>query len=94
MKYMEIFVLQLKTQGTRSLVAMILKGVLTEYFDALEIPTLWYMQLGAHDIICGTAMMATEHKSNCELTKDTPYLARTSKLWSVCCEHFAENWLL
>ena len=30
--------------------------------------------------------MTTEHKSNFELTKETPYLDLTGELWGVCCE--------
>ena len=29
-----------------------------------------------------------KNKSQLELTKDTPYLARESKVWDVCCEYF------
>ena len=37
-------------------------------------------------------MATTEHKSDFELTKDTPYLALMGELWGVCCEDFRENW--
>ena len=31
-------------------------------------------------------MTAAEHKSDFDLTKDSPYLALTGELWHVCCE--------
>ena len=37
-------------------------------------------------------MAAAEHKSDTELTKDTPYLALMGELWSVCFEDLGENW--
>ena len=37
-------------------------------------------------------MAAAEHKSDIELTKDTPYVAFTSELWGVCWEDLGENW--
>ena len=37
-------------------------------------------------------MAAAAHKSDTELTKDTPYLALPGKLWGVCCEDLGENW--
>ena len=33
------------------------------------------------------AMALVEHILDFELTKDTPYLALTGKLWGVCCEY-------
>ena len=38
-------------------------------------------------------MAAVEHKSDDELTKDTPYITLTGELWGVCCEDLGENWL-
>ena len=38
-------------------------------------------------------MIATEYKSDFELTKYTPYLILMGKLWGVSCEDFVENWL-
>ena len=32
-------------------------------------------------------------KSNYELTKDTPYLTLSGKLWRIFCEYFEEKWL-
>ena len=37
-------------------------------------------------------MTAEEHKSDYELTKDTPYPTLTGELWGVCCEDMGENW--
>ena len=37
-------------------------------------------------------MSAAEHKSEIELTKDTPYLALMDKLWGVYCEDLQDNW--
>ena len=37
-------------------------------------------------------MTAVEHKSDFDVTKDTPYLALTGELWGVCCEDLGENW--
>ena len=36
-------------------------------------------------------MVASERKSDFELKTDTPYLALTGELRSVCCEDFGEN---
>ena len=36
-------------------------------------------------------MAASEHKSDFELTTDTPYLAHTGELWGVFYENFEEN---
>ena len=35
----------------------------------------------------------TEHESDFELTKDTPYLALTGKLWDAYCENLGGIWL-
>ena len=39
----------------------------------------------------GTAMTATERKSDFKLTTGTPYLALTGELWGVYYEKFEEN---
>ena len=42
-------------------------------------------------IAYSTAVIGGEHKSEFQLTKDTPYLALTDKLWSVYYENLGEN---
>ena len=37
-------------------------------------------------------MTEAQHKSDFELTKDTPYLTPTGELWGVYCEDLEENW--
>ena len=37
------------------------------------------------------AITAAEHKSDFELTKDTPNLALMRKIWGVYCENFVEK---
>ena len=37
-------------------------------------------------------MPEAEDKSVFQLTKDTPYLALTGKVWVVYCDDFGENW--
>ena len=44
--------------------------------------TIW------HDI----AYITAKYKSECEPSKDSPYLALTGELWGVFCENFQENW--
>ena len=44
------------------------------------------------DIAYITAVTDAEYKSQCDPTKDTPYLALTGELWGVFCEDFKENW--
>ena len=36
-------------------------------------------------------MTTAERKSDIQLTKDTPYLTLTGKLWDLCCENVGEN---
>ena len=36
--------------------------------------------------------MATEHKSEVVVTKDTPYLTLMGELWCIHYEDFWENW--
>ena len=38
-------------------------------------------------------MKTAERKSDIQLTKDTPYLTLTDKLWDLCRENLGENWL-
>ena len=40
-----------------------------------------------HDNTQSTAMTAVEHKSDFELTKDTPYLTLAGELWGVYWEN-------
>ena len=47
-----------------------------------------------HDFSYGTTMTVAEHKSDLQLTKDTPYLALTGELWGVYCDNLEENWPL
>ena len=35
---------------------------------------------------------AAKRKSDLELTKYTPYLTLTGKLWGISCKDFGENW--
>ena len=41
--------------------------------------------------ICSNAMTAKEHKSDFKLTKDSPYLILTDKLWGIYCEDLKKN---
>ena len=45
------------------------------------------------DFIYSSATTAAEHKSDIELTKDTPYLTLMGKLWVVCCEDLGKKLL-
>ena len=44
--------------------------------------------------LCGITVTAAEYKLDFVVTKDTPYLALTSELWSVYCDELGGNWLL
>ena len=37
-------------------------------------------------------MTAVEHKSDFDLTKNTPYLTLMDEVWDICCEDLGENW--
>ena len=39
-----------------------------------------------------TAVAEVEHKSEVNLTKDTPYLTPMGKLWDIYYEDLGENW--
>ena len=45
-----------------------------------------------HNITCNIATTAAEHKSDFQLTKDTPYLALRDEIRGVYCENFGEKW--
>ena len=51
-----------------------------------------YHVIGMNDITFSTAMTMAKLKSNITLTKYTPYLTLTGKLWGDFCEDFGENW--
>ena len=44
-----------------------------------------------HDITQSIASIATEHKADLKLTKDTPYRALAGELWGVYCENLGGN---
>ena len=37
-------------------------------------------------------MTTAEHTTDFKLTRDTPHLTLTGKLWGVCCQNLRENW--
>ena len=45
-----------------------------------------------HDITHNNTVTGAKHKSDFEITKDTPYRALTRELWGVHWEDFVENW--